>query len=132
MPHCNAVRHFCNRYRAILKFAESSASFRGKRASLRTIPVFDDAIEKSVRFDDPDQVARIGVVELEARALVQHVGVDPVRPQQRNPLLALRALPFQPRQFRRQRDDLLRRAKPLISKSDKINFENVAPHCTAA
>src|ERR1700710_948333 len=62
---------------------------------------------RSARRDGPDKVARIGVVELEARALVQHVGVNPVRPQERNPLLALRALALQPRQFGGQRDDLL-------------------------
>ncbi len=50
---------------------------------------------------------RIDVVELIARALVEHVGIDPVGPQQRDPLFALGALLLQPRQLRGQRDDLL-------------------------
>ena len=82
MPQCNAARHFSNRSCAILKFAESNLALRREGARFRTIAVFDDAIENSVRLVDPDQVARIGVVELEARALVQHVGIDPVGAQQ--------------------------------------------------
>ncbi len=45
-----------------------------------------------VRLDDPNQIVRIGIVELKARALVQHVRVDPVGAQQRDPLLAVGAL----------------------------------------
>jgi hypothetical protein len=50
---------------------------------------------------------RIGVVELIARALVEHVGIDPVRPEQRDTLLAFGAFFFQARQFLSQRYDLL-------------------------
>src|SRR3977135_866988 len=67
-----------------------------------------------VRIDGPNQIARIGVIELEARTLVEHVRVDPVGPKQRNPLLALGALPFQPRPLRRQRDDFLIEFLPRI------------------
>ena len=47
---------------------------------------------RSVRIDDPHQIARIGIVELKPRALIQHIRVDPVGPQQRDPLFAFGAL----------------------------------------
>src|SRR5260370_1284172 len=49
-----------------------------------------------------------------ARALVEHIRVDPVGAQQRDALLALGTLPLQPRQFRCQRDDLLVELLPRI------------------
>ena len=56
---------------------------------------------------EPDQIVGIDVVELIARALVEHIRIDPVGPQQRDPLLALGALALQPRQLGGQGDDLL-------------------------
>src|SRR5436305_11786260 len=53
------------------------------------------------------QIAGVGVVELIADTLVQHVGVDAVGSQQRDALLALRAFLLQPRQLGSQRDDFL-------------------------
>ena len=37
---------------------------------------------RSVRMDGPNQIVRIDVIELIARTLVEHVGVDPVGSQQ--------------------------------------------------
>ena len=50
---------------------------------------------------------RIDVVQLIARALVEHVRIDPVGPQQRDPLFARGPFLLQPRQLGGQRDDLL-------------------------
>jgi hypothetical protein len=36
----------------------------------------------SLGTEDPNQVLRIGIVELVARALIQHVGINPVGPEQ--------------------------------------------------
>src|SRR5262249_22324567 len=66
------------------------------------------------RLVHPHEVMRIHIVELEARALVEHVGVDPVGAEQRDALLALRALLLQPLQLGRQRDDLLVQFLPCI------------------
>src|SRR5260370_5517809 len=69
---------------------------------------------RSVRIGHSDQVAGIGGIELVARAFIQHVRVDTVGAQQRDALLALGTLPLQPRQFRRQRDDLLVELLPRV------------------
>src|SRR2546430_7226164 len=90
--------------KSISKGFEISGQTRGKVVDLQS----------SVRIDRSNQVARIGVVELVARALVQHVRVDAVGSQQRDTLLALRALALQPRQFGCQRDDLLIELLPRV------------------
>src|SRR3954469_9070087 len=76
-------------------------------------------LRSSVRIDRSNQVARIGIIELVARALVEHVRVDPIGSQQRETLLALPALPLQPHQFGCQRDDLvielLPRVQPVLA-----------------
>ena len=63
---------------------------------------------------DPNQIVRVGVIELVARALIEQVGVDPVGAQQRDPLFALGALLLQPLQFGGQRDDFLIELLPCI------------------
>src|SRR5215472_12186152 len=62
----------------------------------------------------PDQIVRVGIVKLKPRTLVQHVGIDPVRTQQRHPLLALGALFLQARKLRGERDDLLVEFLPRV------------------
>ena len=47
------------------------------------------SLTTSVRIDVPNQVVRIGIVELIARAFVEHIRIDPVGSQQRDPLLTL-------------------------------------------
>ena len=94
-------------------------------AAVQCGATFSKSISRILKFDDqfgwidPNQIVRIGVVELIACALVEHVRVDPVGSQQRDTLLALGALPLQPRQFRRQRDDflieLLPRIQPILA-----------------
>src|SRR4029079_9692165 len=63
--------------------------------------------ELSVRRDRPDELARIDVVELEARPLVQHVRVDLRGAQQRDALLAPGTLALELGKLAGQRHDLL-------------------------
>ena len=49
MPQCNATRHICNRYDAILKFAESVRSPR-TNACVRSDRVDPDMLDERARF----------------------------------------------------------------------------------
>jgi hypothetical protein len=66
----------------------------------------------------PNQIVRSGIVELVARSLVMHVGVEPVGSQERDGMLAVGALALEPRQLIGERDDLLvellARVKPYL------------------
>jgi len=57
---------------------------------------------------------RVGIIELIARALIEHVGIDPVGPQQRHALLSPGTLPLQSRELAGQRNDLLIEFLPRI------------------
>jgi len=56
----------------------------------------------------------IDVVELIARTLVEHIGIDPVRLQQRDTVLDVGTVALQARQLRRQGDDFLVELLPRI------------------
>ena len=55
----------------------------------------------------PDKVTRMHIIELVTRALVQHIGIDPIRTKQRNPLLGRCSLGFETAQFGGQQHDFL-------------------------
>jgi len=77
--------------------------------------VFGNRTAQPVRAPDHShEVMRIGIVELEACALVKHVRVDPVRAQQRDAFFALGPLLLQPRQLGGQGDDLLVEFLPRV------------------
>src|SRR6266403_1240202 len=67
-----------------------------------------------VRGGHPDQVVRIGIVELIARALVKHVRIEAIGAKQRDTMLAVGPLPLQPRELRCQRNDLLVEFEPRV------------------
>jgi hypothetical protein len=85
--------------RAIHSFDAKLCCFmRGRLAAEERILVW---------LDDLHEVARMRVVELVARALVEHVGIESTRSQERHALLGLGAFLLQLHQFGGQRDDLL-------------------------
>ena len=84
-----------------LAFTNPWPRIRDANAKSKT-PLNRDAnvgIGSLIRIDHANQVMRVGIVELIARPLVEHVRIEPVGSQQGNALLALAAFALQPRQL---------------------------------
>src|SRR5258708_7077661 len=84
-----------------------------------------DERPKSARLERQRQVARVRVVELRAGALLQKVGIDRIRPQQRDAVFPGFALALEPLELTRELDRLVNQV--LLSLEAMIARMRVGP-----